>query len=310
MIRAELDARLGVEIRSTRELVYTDVVDAADDRPLHVRAGSGIAVRGDELLVVQDDASFIARVRGDEVTSIPLPFGATGRRRFEVALGNKYDKLDLETCAMVGDELWAFGSGSLPVREVVVRLRGEAVTIVDGGALHAALREAVGSPCNVEGVAVVGDELWLCHRGNTGPRDPGPAIARCSLATVRAWLDGGAPPTIHALDRYDLGAIDGVRLGFTDACAIGDRVFYVAAAEASNDAIEDGAVLAAQLGVIDRGRVRAIALTASGHPIKAEGLAVMDANRAWITVDPDDPDAPTQLLEAVLTGPWTAPKSS
>ncbi|MBA3818553.1 MAG: hypothetical protein H0X17_06640 [Deltaproteobacteria bacterium] len=310
MIRAALDGRLGVEIRSTRELVYSDVVDAADDRPLHVRAGSGIAVRGDELLLVQDDASFIARVRGAEVTSIPLPFGANQRRRFEVALGNKYDKLDLETCVVVGDELWAFGSGSLPVREVIVRLRGDVVTIVDGGALHAALRDAVGSLGNVEGVAIVGAELWLCHRGNTGPSDRGPAIARCSLATVQAWLDGGAPPPIHALDRYDLGAVRGVRLGFTDACAVGDHVFYVAAAEASDDAIEDGVVVAAQLGVIAEGTVRASPLTAGGHPIKAEGLAMVDVDRAWITVDPDDPEAPTQLLEAVLTGPWRAPKSS
>ena len=58
-----------------------------------MRAASAIVARGDELFVIQDDTSFIARIRGDEITSIALPRGPGGRRRFEVALGNKLDKL-------------------------------------------------------------------------------------------------------------------------------------------------------------------------------------------------------------------------
>ncbi|MBA3392987.1 MAG: hypothetical protein H0T89_10100 [Deltaproteobacteria bacterium] len=307
MRRAIIDDRLGARVRSVRPLVYTDTGDPDDDRPPHVRAASGIAVRGEDLLVIQDDASFIARVRGDDVTAIALPRGAGGRRRFEIALGNKLDKLDLEACVVVDGELWAFGSGSLPVRETICRLIGDAaeqIVIVDGSRFYAGVRDALGSLLNIEGVACVGDELWLFHRGNTGPADRGPAVARVELAGFRRFLAGDAPPAVRAVDRYDLGEVSGIRIGFTDACAFDDRVFFVAAAEASIDAIADGLVLASQLGVIEGDVVRAIPLAIGGAPCKVEGLALTLQDRAWIAVDPDDAEVPTQLHEVDLIGPW------
>jgi hypothetical protein len=151
----------------------------------------------------------------------------------------------------------------------------------------------------------VRDELWLFHRGNTGKHDPGPAIVRVSLAAFRAYLDGAAAPSIIAVDRYDLGTIDGVRLGFTDATAFDDRVFVICAAEASRDAIADGTVLGSRLGVIEGDAVRCAPLIGrDGGPIKAEGLAFTARDTAWITEDPDDPDVPAPLYGVELLGPW------
>jgi hypothetical protein len=63
-----------------------------------VRAASGVVRIGGDLYIVQDDASFFAVRRADgSVSAIDLPAGPGGRRRFEVALGNKMDKLDLES---------------------------------------------------------------------------------------------------------------------------------------------------------------------------------------------------------------------
>jgi hypothetical protein len=83
-------------------------------------------------------------------------------------------------------------------------------------------------------------------------------------------------------------------------------VFYLAAAEASPNAIDDGRVTGSQLGVIDRSGVRAIALSFEGASLKAEGLAFDPANprKAWVAIDPDDVDRPAQLLELELLGPW------
>ena len=113
-------------------------------------------------------------------------------------------------------------------------------------------------------------------------------------------------PEILGSTRFDLGEVGGVRLGFTDALGAGDRVFYLAAAEASPNAIDDGAVLACQLGVIDGERVRAAALVHGGAPLKAEGLALdpQDPRRAWIAIDRDDVDQPARLYEVQLVGPW------
>lgn len=309
-----IDAALGVRIHGVRALRYDDAAIATDDRPSHVRAASGLAMYAGRLVVVQDDASFFGIVGSDGVTAMKLPRGAGGRRRFEVALGNKLDKLDLESVVAVDDELWAFGSGSLPIRDKLCRVKHGVPRVQDAAPLYARMREALDGALNIEGAARVRalgrDELWLFHRGNTGPRDPGPAVLRLATRDARAWFDALGPvPTLLDVDGYALGAADGSAFGFTDAVAQGDRVFYLAAAEHSPNAVDDGAASGSQLGVIDvaSGEVRATLLVgADGAPVKAEGLAFDHARPgfAWIALDPDDPEQPTSLLEVELTGPW------
>ncbi len=311
---AVIDPALGVRIHGARVLRYDTAAEAHEDRPAHVRAASGLAVHAGRLVVAQDDASFFGIVTRDGVTAMRLPRGLDGRRRFEVALGNKLDKLDLESMVAIDDELWAFGSGSLPIREKVCRVHHGIPRVQDAAPLYARLREALDGALNIEGAARVQtdgrDELWLFHRGNTGPRDPGPAVLRLGTMETRAWLVATAPmPALLDVDGYALGEADGARFGFTGAVADGGRVFYVAAAEQSPNAIDDGAASGSQLGVIDvaTGVVRATHFAGpDGHPVKAEGIA-LDATRprrAWIALDPDDPEIPAQLLDVELTGPW------
>ncbi|MDB4961091.1 MAG: hypothetical protein JWP01_1090 [Myxococcales bacterium] len=305
---AVLDPELSVRILAERPLLYNEAADPRDDRPSHVRAASGIAVHGGRLVVVQDDASFLAIITSDGVSASKLPRGLDGRRRFEVALGNKLDKLDLESCVAIDDELWAFGSGSLPIRDKICVVQHGVIRVRDAAPLYRRIREQLGSACNLEGAARVVDELWLFHRGNTGPDDVGPAVVRIELAAMRAWLAAEAAlPPIVAVDGYDLGSIEGASLGFTDAIADKERVFYLATAELSPNAVDDGRVVGSQLGVIDRYSVRAAPVAgASGAPIKAEGIALDRSRpgRAWIALDPDDPDEPAVLLDVELVGPW------
>ena len=326
MPRGQLDPALSVRVLSARELRYDDRPELGEDRPAHVRAASGIAMVGGRLAIIQDDCAFIGYV-SDQVTALPLPRGAGGRRRFEEAIGNKADKLDLEACVVIpgdktgegqlGDELWAFGSGTTPMREKILVL-GFTTRLHDASPLYRRLREELAAPSshesfrvpqtvNIEGAALVGKELWLFHRGNTGPHDPGPMVFRLSRAAVQKWIASeGVTPEIDAAIQFELGDVDGHRIGFTDAVAIGARVFFLAAAERSPNAIDDGAVLASQLGVIEGDRVRTCTLEIDGAPMKAEGLAFDPANpkRAWITIDPDDTEQAAKLYEVELVGPW------
>lgn len=336
ILRAQLDPALSVRVLGARELRYSDQARLGDDRPPHVRAASGLAFTNGRLAVIQDDVAFIATVTAGEVAAITLPRGARGRRRFEVAIGNKHEKLDLEACVAIGDELFAFGSGSTPAREKVVHV-GYATRVLDASPLYRLLREEIGGAVNIEGVALVGTdanetepqdaghsgalqlwpdadeaidgsrELWLFHRGNTGPSDRGPMIVRFARVPLLRWLLGNGPvPQPLGATRVDLGSVEGVRLGFTDAVAVGDRVFYIAAAEDSPDAVEDGRVLGSQLGVIRGDKVRAAPLTADGAPLKAEGLAFEpgDPRRALVAIDPDDVATPARLYEVELVGEW------
>ena len=100
-IQARLDPDLSFRVLNTRELRYTTEATPDEDRPAHVRAASGLAFTGGRLLVIQDDTAFIGALGRGEVSAIPLPRGKGGRRRFEVGLGNKHDKLDLEACVAI-----------------------------------------------------------------------------------------------------------------------------------------------------------------------------------------------------------------
>jgi hypothetical protein len=327
---ASLDPSLGAVVVASVPLHYADGEDAALDRPAHVRAASSLALVPGGLALVQDDTNFVALVAADGTVAraIPLPAGEGGRRQFDDRRGNKRHKLDLESCVAVPDEggtlLVALGSGSTRHREHVALVRGwegglADVTMVHAGALYAALRAEpafAGSELNVEGAVHVGACLRLFGRGNGAPREGvRPANATCDLdwRALRAYLlapDLVAPPAPTAVEPYELGALDGIPLGFTDAAAWGDSVLYSATAEDSPDAVRDGRVAGSAVGIVaPTGRARWAPLTRADGGLfagKVEGLvpAPGEENRLLAVVDADDPDAPSLLCTVELRGPW------
>ena len=138
-----------------------------------------------------------------------------------------------------------------------------------------------------------------------------PVDATCdvSIALLLAYLSGGATPTLASIEMYDLGSIDGVRLGFTDAVMAEhhSKLFYLAAAEDSPDAVRDGPVAGVAIGLCDELRY-ALVRTETGLLFdgKAEGIAFhpTDPRRGFLVIDRDDPNAAGELWEFELQGPW------
>jgi Family of unknown function (DUF6929) len=279
---------------------------------------------------VQDDANFIAVIDPHtwQVRAVPLPAGKGGRRQFDDLRGNKRFKLDLEACvAIPGNEddlLLAFGSGSSPLRERIAVIHNGAgptpqITLVDAPELYATLRAAAsfaGSDMNIEGAVFVENRIRLFGRGNGLARDGLlPIDATCDLdwPALAAYLQHPrtvAPPTPDVIVQYQLGTLDGVRLGFTDAASGHDTLVFSAAAEASPDATRDGPVAGSALGVFDTvEHVRWTVLrdkTGALFGGKVEGvqLSAESPSRAYIVVDRDAPGVPSELCEVELTGPW------
>lgn len=286
-IVARLDPTLEPVVSELAPLVYAGGGSAAQDVPPHVRAASALRRRGARLVIVQDDVNVLA-LHGDDgaIEPVLLPLGPGGRRSFSDAAGNKHAKMDLEACALLPDgRLLALGSGSTRAREQLVvldpagTLRG-----VGASALYAALRAEprfAGSELNVEGAAVAGDALRLFQRGNGAPTDsaqPVNATADLDLAELLAWLDGTAaePPAPRRIRQYELGRAAGAPFSFTDAAALSDgRVAFIACAEASPDAVRDGAVLGCRFGLLDDDGARIADIhDPDGRPttLKLEGL--------------------------------------
>ena len=337
-VRAIPDDALGARILRRVPMRYAAGADAEHDRPAQVRAASGLAWLGDRLAVIQDDAGFVALV--DPATGIAepvmLPRGAGGARQFDDGRGNKHSKLDLEALVRVptadGVLLAAFGSGSMAPREIVVLMsflgeegrgvRPAEITVHAAPGLYAALRATprfAGSDMNVEGAVYSSGAVRLFGRGNGAiVGSLRPLNATCDIDWAQLWRHLHAPSTTSpplpvSVTQYDLGSLDDVGLGFTDATV--DRhgtVLYSAAAEASPDARRDGDVRGSALGVIcgaPRNSTRWTAVRDEEGRVfrgKIEGIAVDDADprRLLAVVDCDDHSEPAQLLEIALSGDW------
>ena len=322
---AGFDPGLSFRLSQRVPLHYSDGADESLDRPPHVRAGSSLAWVGERLALIQDDANFLALV--DPVTaaveSITLPAGKGGVRQFDDLRGNKKQKLDLEACVTVdgGATFLAFGSGSSERREKVLVVRGIGsgaadVQLVELSALYRLLRSAPGfapGRLNIEGVVQVGDWLRCFSRGNGKERDGvTPVNATCDLPLddlLRhlAETDRVPPPVPRNVTQYELGDLDAVPLGFTDATVVGSEVVYSAAAEASPDAVDDGAVTGSALGVIDpHGRVRWAPLKDERGALfagKVEGVVTAGAGKGfYVVLDADDPTLPSELCLVEATG--------
>jgi uncharacterized protein DUF6929 len=333
---ARQDPALTACVVRSRPLRYTAGADPALDRPAHVRAGSSLAQLGSCLIVVQDDANFIAVIDPHtwQVRAVSLPAGEGGLRQFDDLRGNKHFKRDLEACVAIpgasDDLLLAFGSGSSSLREQIAVIRNVTglapeITVVDAPELYATLRAAsgfAGSDMNIEGAVFLEGRIRLFGRGNGIARDGLlPIDATCDLdwPTLAAYLQHPrvvAPPTPDVIVQYQLGTIDGVRLGFTDATFGHDTLIFSAAAEASPDATRDGPVVGAALGVFDSvEHVRWTVLrdqTGALFGGKVEGV-LLDATqptRVYVIVDRDAPGVPSELCEVVLSGPWFRVTSS
>ncbi len=265
-----------------------------------VSGGSALLQFGTDLMVVHDDAY--------RVTGIALPsFAATAR----VLAGEgrtlpKTGKPDFESAVQL-DESTAvlLGSGSTPMRCKLAFLdlaRG-CVRIDDRPEWFDVLQRALGAAerPNIEGAVVDSRRLLLLHRGSGGAPSailelPADALRSCKALHV-------------TVRRVDLGRLDGVTLGFTDAALLPDgRVIFLAAAEDAPDAIADGPVTGSVLGVLDAGLTEARwtrICQRDGNPYrqKAEGLVVdADGAAGWILTDADDPEIGAELGHLALRG--------
>lgn len=296
------------------ELRTLDVFpERPDTQPSYISAASGLVCVGSHIYVVADDelhlgvfspannepGRLIRLFAGD------LPIVKADRKR---------QKPDLEAIVFIPafeefpyGALLALGSASRPNRGSAVLLGLDPQGAVAGspeqvdmapllGPLHQAFADL-----NIEGAAVVDDELLLFKRGNKRHIDN--AIIHYPLLPVLEALrsPGTAAIAPSAIRRVDLGMIEGVPLCFTDAAALpnGDVVFC-AVAEDTDEAYLDGHCAGAAIGIVDK-TGRLLSLHQLEQPHKVEGISAQRENETLdllLVTDADDPAIPAKLLSA------------
>lgn len=281
----------------------------------HLSAASGLVVIDGTWYVVADDALHLA------VFDPPADggAGAPGRlvRLFDGALpadpkDRKARKPDLETLFLAPafpgaphGALIAMGSGSRENRHRLAWLPLDGARTPSAAACEATL-DALYAPLharftdlNIEGAFVNEGWLHLCQRANAGSLDN--AVIRYQWADIAAWLGRDGPvPLPVSVTVMDIGHMEGVPLGFTDAKPWRDGAWvFSAAAEATGDSYRDGECLGSALGIVDRaGRLQRLERIEGDW--KVEGIDVervaSGALQLVMVTDADDPDRAAQAL--------------
>jgi hypothetical protein len=316
-----MDARTGtledlppLELSVLRELDLHE--PPRPGRPAHVSSASGIVRRGDHVYVIGDDLLSLAVFRLSRAGPGRLAQALAGELPADEG-ERKAAKPDLEALTVLPPfegnpfgALFGLGSGSGPGRDrgfvwalsADGSLRGEAAE-VDLTPVYELLRREVGA-LNVEGACVVGDHLWLLNRGNDEASRN--AVAELGLGEVMESLHGDLrldARELAAIRAYDLGALGGVPLAFSDGTPLANDVLvFTASAEAEDDPGPDGEILGSVLGTITPdGEVRR--LRTIDRRYKVEGVhatidtGVMDL---LLVCDQDDPDVVSPLLAATM----------
>jgi hypothetical protein len=280
--------------------------------PAFLSAASGLVRAGAYIYVIADDEL--------DLGVFPASGAAPGRlhRLFKGALpvkkkARKKHKPDLEALALLPPTrhyrhgaLLVLGSGSRGNRRRAALLHLDADGALSGKPelldltplyrpLEARLRKL-----NIEGALVLGQELLLFQRGNKG----GPnAVIHTRLAPALTALKKGSGKIAFTIQPHDLGDIDGVPLGFTDAAPLpGGAILFTAAAEATDNAYDDGPCRGSAIGLLDaRGKLKWQKRLKTR--IKVEGVhATRDGNMidALLVSDADDASVPAGLYRAKL----------
>lgn len=289
-----------------------------EGRPDFIAAASGLVRIGAYFYVVADDelqlGVFSATPLSPGIGIALLP----GELPLEPAQ-RKQSKPDFEvlaylppTTAAPFGTLLALGSGSRSNRALGVQLAlGEAgqlaaapPRVLDLAPLYAALEREFGI-VNIEGAVVQHSQLLLFQRGNK--KNGVNAIVELDLAAFLRDCAAGviAIDALRNIQRCELGAIDGVALGFTDAtCLPGGELLALVVAEDTDDPYADGATLGSCLCRFDsENQLRSLIPLMT--QAKTEGITLWsmtspdEATLAFVT-DADDPALPAQLLLAPL----------
>lgn len=295
-------------------LTYRRVGTLAIDPASHPRglaylgAASGLVRAGQRLYVVADDENHLGvfdaglATPGRLIRLFDGDLPASPKKR-------KGQKADLEsllllpaTPAWPDGALLALGSGSRPTRFtgalLLLDAKGETqgpTQKIDLAPLFDALNERF-DELNIEGAFILGETLLLLQRGSMrGPN----AVIRFPVTLVMAWL-GGAAASLQpsSIVECDLGRVDGVPLAFTDGAGLPDGSWlFSAVAEQTDNAYEDGACVAAAIGIAaSDGTVQSMRRLTPTRKIEGIEAQVSGGKIVIGTVtDADDPAIPAEL---------------
>lgn len=268
---------------------------------LDVAAASGLVVERRGLRVVADDLTTLtsASRRGRTMARRALVSDVLPTETKAL----KGAKPDFEALARIPESgMLTVGSGSTTARDRAVLVEGGGrVKSVSLAPLYDHLRITFAGELNIEGAAVQADVLALATRRSGSAGDN--RLVLLDLARVRRALRTQSPrlgpDLIRGIVPVALGSLRGVPLGLTDLTPHGDGFLASAAAEKTDDPVEDGVCVGSCLVKLDAAGNILGKVPVAPRGIKIEGLGTRGHTVVAVT-DADDPTRMSPVLEARL----------
>ncbi|OYQ38128.1 hypothetical protein CHU92_06575 [Flavobacterium cyanobacteriorum] len=209
-----------------------------------IGSASGLFFGNGSLFIISDNSNMLYdyNMTTNRLEKIPLSAAAPLENII------KKDKPDLEAIAVCHDELYLFGSGSTNKRNsiYIIDVRTKQVKeTIDATDLYLGMQEFGETDAenfNIE-AAVYNESTWyLFNRGN-GPK------GKNGVYTITGNIKDGSYQMLY--NDVKLPKIKGARASFTDAVKVGNKIYFLAAAEKSNSTYHDGEVAGTLLGSLN-----------------------------------------------------------
>jgi hypothetical protein len=253
-------------------------------------AASGLALARDHFYVIADDELFALKIDKNNFANTQKITLFSGVLSEEKKLRKK-TKPDLESIVeLPSGDLLCIPSGSEEHRVLGALIKNDGAAVISFQTLYIKLRE-IFTELNIEGSVVVGHSLRLFQRGNGEKHEN--ATVDVNLVDFLQGLI-----SITNIQRYSLGELNGAALSFTDATLYNDRIYFLAAAEASESTYLDGEFKGAVLGMMDLSG-RMLKQEVLDVRSKPEGLS-LEQDYFFIVTDDDDRSKPSFLLRGSL----------
>lgn len=293
-----------------------DIAPSEKNRPAYVYAASGLVKIDNRLYTVADDELQLAvfEYPGDKPGSwfrlLPGELPQDYQER-------KKAKPDLESLTLLEPYEYApYGALlAVPSMSKKVRINGLLVPLdqdrmptanplpIDFTKLRAKLAEMI-VELNIEGTVVDKDRVRLFHRGSKGKSSS--AVVELNARQFLKDLHDSHVVSVEEeikCKEYQFGSVDDVPLQFTDAVSLPDkRTLFLATAENSGNAYDDGASLGSSVGLMDEaGKVTNMFNIAGRNKLEGVSVAMENGRINMLLVsDTDDQTKPAALFRTSI----------
>lgn len=222
-----------------------------------IPSGSGLVKSGEDFYLISDDSPYFFKL-DKSFNLLEKNAIQKGQKTTDYRI-SKNTKPDYECAALVeikGEKyLIAFGSGSKsPERDqlLLVNLKdlknGKTYSLKAFYDLVKTTANLADEDLNVEGCAIIGEDLFLFNRGKN-------VLIQTNWARIILFLKGGEntlQPEIKTY-RIPLPQIKGIDPGFSGACQLGseNKILFTASVENTQNWVDDGEILGSMVGILN-----------------------------------------------------------